>query len=767
MSVSFSMPYLISAILLGSLGVQANTVSNLVYETSDAWQPIDIDHLIVRAGSALDLSTIADVRRKPLVTGTSVSLPRLIIGSTGKLVAEDRPDTPIRLKGTGINYPWIAGAAKKDPDWKSTFSQQVLAAKRQGYNLIRTSADVGSLGQSFLPDNLDKTDFLAAELTRQGIYRIFDCNLYLRHAWEPGTNRMDYTLRMYLGDPIVRNAWKQGTDFMMNHVNPYTGLPWKEDSGIACVILYNEQEWGFFHPKSFLSKETQAEFDSRYRQWLQHKYATPGLLAKAWKDSTLKDFNQIVTPDNYPQDGTAPRDNDFILFCGELSRESARWMADTLRATGYTGLISQYNLSQGLEGQRTRWEVSPVSIANSYHNHPTSFDNPGSICEQDSSIGAGAWYWRNIAATRFADRPFIQTEFNHPFWNPYQHECGILYGAYSAFQGFDVLSIHENAVFQYVGKPGLSIFTVGRSPIARAGEFLSTCLFLRRDITPSPHRIELQIPQPYLESNGNGARMVSADQGKFAFVSGFSIAFAWSSPVEGVGKPRAPDLVINPVAGTAVQSAGGGWSITSTDLGKSTFSLDPVFAGMRDHGLLKKDNRSSASAGVFESDTGEIIMRTKEHLLKVVTPRTEAVSLEGLQSETLNRLQVVKTSVPALVAACAVDNNVLSASRRIVLIYATDAVNSRMELSPDRKKLINLGGLPVLLRVGKLEATLQNDQASTMKLYALGLDGSRQEELPLTAKAGVIQLSLDTRKLKKGPTPFFEIVAESNLGSRP
>ena len=767
MSVSFSVPRLISALLLGSLGVQASTVSNLVYEASDEWRPIDINHLIVKAGSALDLSTIADVPRKAAATGTSVGLPRLIIGRTGKLVAKDQPEVSIRLKGTGINYAWIVGAANKDPDWKSTFSQQVLAAKRQGYNLIRTSADVGSLGKSFLPENLDKTDFLAAELSRQRIYRIFDCNVYLRHAWEPGTNRMDYTLRMYLGDPIVRNAWKQGTDFMMNHINPYTGLAWKEDTGIACVILYNEQEWGFFHPKSFLAKETQAEFDTRYRQWLQHKYATPARLAKAWGDSSLNNFDQVVTPDNFPQDGTSPRDNDFVLFCGMLSRESAQWMTNTLRATGYTGLISQYNLSQWLEGQRTRWEVSPVSIANSYHNHPTSFDNPGSICEQDSSIGAGAWYWRNIAATRLADRPFIQTEFNHPFWNPYQHECGILYGAYSAFQGFDVLSIHENAVFQYVGKPGLSIFTVGRSPIARAGEFLSVCLFLRRDITPSPHRIELQIPQSHLESDGNGARIVSADQGKLAFVSGFNIAFPWAQPVEGVGKPSPPDLVLNPVAGTAVQSAGGGWSITSTDQGTSTFSLDPIFAGMRDHGLLKKDNCSSAATGVFESDTGEIIMRTKEHLLKVVTPRSEAVTLEGHQGESLNRLQVVKTSVPALVAACAVDNNVLAASRRIVLIYSTDAVNSRMELSPDRKKLVKLGELPVLLRVGKLEATLRNDQAATMRLYALGLDGSRQEELPLTAKAGVIHLSLDTRTLKKGPTPFFEIVAESNSGSRP
>ena len=88
---------------------------------------------------------------------------------------------------------------------------------------------------------------------------------------------------------------------------------------------------------------------------------------------------------------------------------------------------------------------------------------------------------------RFADRPFIETEFNHSFWNPYQHEGGILFGAYSAFQGLDALMIHDAAVFFYADRqPALGTFSVGKSPIFRANEFLLGCLYLREDVKVSP-----------------------------------------------------------------------------------------------------------------------------------------------------------------------------------------------------------------------------------------------------------------------------------------
>ena len=187
------------------------------------------------------------------------------------------------------------------------------------------------------------------------------------------------------------------------------------------------------------------------------------------------------------------------------------------------------------------------------------------------------------------------------------------------------------------------------------------------------------------------------------------------------------------------------------------FNIHAVFAVK---GILSKDNLSEPSKGIFQSDTGEIIMRTKENLLKIVTARSEAVTLEANKGEKLGQLNVVNTSIPGMIAACAIDKEKLADSKRIVLIFSTEAVNSGMELSSDRVTLVDLGKPPVLIRSGKLDITLDNSNGAKMSLYSLGFDGTRREKLPFKFDGKTLNISVDTRTLKDGPTPFFELVAE-------
>ena len=208
------------------------------------------------------------------------------------------------------------------------------------------------------------------------------------------------------------------------------------------------------------------------------------------------------------------------------------------------------------------------------------------------------------------------------------------------------------------------------------------------------------------------------------------------------------------------QPTGGGWAIEVSDNKNSKFSLDIAVAGMKEKGILSKDNLSEPSKGIFQSDTGEIIMRTKENLLKIVTARSEAVTLEANKGEKLGQLNVVNTSIPGMIAACAIDKEKLADSKRIVLIFSTEAVNSGMELSSDRVTLVDLGKPPVLIRSGKLDITLDNSNGAKMSLYSLGFDGTRREKLPFKFDGKTLNISVDTRTLKDGPTPFFELVAE-------
>ncbi|MBR5839944.1 MAG: hypothetical protein IKZ84_15495, partial [Victivallales bacterium] len=82
-----------------------------------------------------------------------------------------------------------------------------------------------------------------------------------------------------------------------------------------------------------------------------------------------------------------------------------------------------------------------------------------------------------------------------------------------------------------------------------------------------------------------------------------------------------------------------------------------------------------------------------------------------------------------------------------------------LTLSPDRSTNIQSGHAPTLLRCGQLQ--LQFDRpAKGFKLYALGFNGARREELPLIKRNGKTSISIDTATLKDGPTVFFELTAE-------
>jgi len=181
---------------------------------------------------------------------------------------------------------------------------------------------------------------------------------------------------------------------------------------------------------------------------------------------------------------------------------------------------------------------------------------------------------------------------------------------------------------------------------------------------------------------------------------------------------------------------------------------------MKRSGLLAESNVSEPSKGVFESDTGEITMRAQENLLKVVTPLSEAVTLEAGRSEAVGRLEVIGSDTAAMVGVCSVDGKDLWESRRMVLLYTTETANSGMEVTPDRTTMFNYGTMPTLMKVGRLDATLQTAHGKDMALYALGLNGERRERLALAWEEGRLRIHLDTASLKDGPTPFFELVMD-------
>lgn len=724
---------------------------SLRFVANHEWKPVDMSGVLVKAGSALDLTKASAI---PQEKSENPALPRLVVGPDGKLAAQGHPDQRVRLAGTSVPYTLrVTG-----DNWKAEVAELCQGARRQGYNFFRVfSLDRMSptTDLSITPENLDKVDYLVSEAGKNGIYLYLIVTSYCYYLANPAAQvpiRDDIRARMYLGDPKLRKAWRYGAETILNRVNPYTGVALKDDPTVACVEFSNEQENGLMLLDR-VSQKTREAFDARFQAWLLEKYKTLEALTEAWKDSSITSFEDIKVPKKLQGLGSGPQPDDFVLFCNTLARENADWFIKTIGEIGYKGLTAQYNLPYWLGDCEVRYEKSQVAIVNKYFNHPSAQSEPGSKVRQNSAVSDEARYWAAMNATRFADRPLFVTEFNHAFWNQYQHQGGLLFGAYSAFQGIDAIVVHESAVTAKVAGPNWA-WSVGYNPVARANEFLSSCLFLRGDVKVSPNRVDLEIPEDLMGS----MTAVSVDQSKIGLMSGFSVSFPWAPTPEGIGSASKADMVIAPAAGGEIQASG--WSVDTVAAKDSQFSGDDFVTSMKAAGILPASNISRPSNGVFQSNTGEITLRARENLLKVTTEKTEGVSLNGAKGEELNRLNVINTTAPALVAACSVDDGNLEESKKIVLLYSTEIANSNMELSRDRVTLIKAGGLPVLMKTGKLSVSLRNKYGASMALYALGIDGTRREKLPMEFSDGVLKIDIDTANLENGPTPFFELVVQ-------
>ncbi|MBQ6534254.1 MAG: hypothetical protein IJI37_03720, partial [Opitutales bacterium] len=191
------------------------------------------------------------------------------------------------------------------------------------------------------------------------------------------------------------------------------------------------------------------------------------------------------------------------------------------------------------------------------------------------------------------------------------------------------------------------------------------------------------------------------------------------------------------------------------------FSIEDFAEVMRQKKILPPENISDPKNGVFQTDTGEITMRANESLLKVATPRTEAVSLLAGKGEKIGALEVVSTSENAAIALSSLDGNPISKSSRMLLIFSTEDRNTGETFSNDGVVLLNRGRSPVRLRAAKLELLADLDKSKKFALYPLHSNGERRDKIAsVSAAGGKAKISIDTAALKNGPTVFFELAEE-------
>lgn len=732
------------------------------FTAREGYLPTDLSCSVIQPGSALDLSTLTDAPAGKY--GQARLLPDGTIGFAKK------PET-VRFFGFSSGIPENVWKNCSDAEFEKNAPAYAKAVRAQGYNFVRFHGiDQWLMAHSTrdltpLPKIRDRWDRLIAEFKKEGIY----VQLNLLAFWLGSSEKEWFTIaegrtmhkNMFtLGRTWERERFRKVAEMLLNHTNPYTGLKWKDDPVFLSVEFYNEL--GLAIPGAEKMKREHPDaykfFMEKWKEFLKNKYAdaTDAQLPYELRKGR-KPYRGLENPPIPVSWAISQLQNDYDEFWYENLKQSYKFCNSVVRDLGWKGIVVNCPMPAAREAVVT-WESDIVPDGHGYHCHPWNGEQPGSRVESYSSVAQEASVFRQMHGKRVYGRPFFCNEFNYVFPNPYQYESPVAFAAYAALNNWSTIATHTPAVYLKIPKNmALHSFDTGNNPVLRAGEYLASLFFRRGDVKSAPHRIAIMSSKKEVFSPGRSSSVVAPVLSRLTLLTDASVMFSDIQPAPTMPKLPRPDWVVS----SSKDQAGMSWHewyAEMKDTPTNTSALEAAIAVMRRKGWLPAGNLTDVAKGIYQSETGEITLFSKEKKLTVITPRSEAVALPGNSSAKLDKLEVRKTGVNALIALASVEKVPLNKAKRMVLICSTRPANTGMERTLDDELLRINGTTPVLLQSGKFELAVRHPDK--LRCFALRLDGKRMEEIPTNTDNGGTVIALDTATLKNGPTPFFELTAE-------
>ena len=290
------------------------------------------------------------------------------------------------------------------------------------------------------PQKLDQLDYLLAEFKKAGVYATFD--LYAMGALG-SCEGFDKPLNSNTVKAIVpihkpaEDQWFRRAMEIFDHVNPYTGLKWKDDPAVLFVTLMNEDSiasvwWG-----------AADVYVKKYNEWAKAK----GRPQYEKKDiGKRREFAGVRA---------------LISGCNWWDNAAQTYERDAL------GLVDNHG----------------------YGDHPQpSYQKLPFHINQSSNIKSGAPSYNEPvmkAPSRILGKPFAVTEFNFCSPSRLRGEGGLMMGAYAALQDWDAIYrfawSHARAALS--GTHEVKGFDNVRDPVGQLTERQIVLLFGRGDVS--------------------------------------------------------------------------------------------------------------------------------------------------------------------------------------------------------------------------------------------------------------------------------------------
>ncbi len=679
------------------------------------WRPFT-HRLEVEPGSALDMT---------FLTEAPAGKYGRVINSGGHFAFADRPDRPVRFYGTNLCF--TANYLEKA---ECEALAERLAAL--GYNSVRFHHHDGGLVNKDAPDSLtilpeqqDKLDYLFSCLKARGIYLTTDIYVsrYLKAAEVPelGKDSRGIKALVPVSDPVLANL-KAFAKLFLEHVNPYTGLAWKDDPALFGISFVNEntlyETWG-------RDPVVRLIYEREFHRWTEEQKLSVDTDQK--KAAALTRFI------------TAMQIRSFT--------EMKKYVAGEL---GCQALYTDCNMSNFLCQTLARNQFDYVDN-HTYWDHPRFPEKAWALpfgFHNRSVVRSGCSVPRNSMPTRIFGKPFIMTEFNYVLPNQYRGEGGLVMGALAALQDWDGIyrfayaHTRENAVEVRPAER----FDVATDPLALLAERIIALLYRRGDVQPARTIVPLVITPDCADVAG----------GQSGSGESFPNEYDALGLVHRIGS-----LVVGPTAAwPQADYVIARENLTAADVGGRT--VFQTGEGLTDKliaaGKLKPEELDLKNTGRARSDTGELTLDTQAGTFTVVTPRSEGAVLPAEAEFAGRQLHVSGNTAFATIFAASLDDQPLAAARRVLILHLTDINNTKMKfLDPQHAMLGNFGQLPHLVRAGRATLKLTRTAAGQPQAWALDITGKRQQPVEVKALPDGVELVVDTAA-PAGSSLAYELV---------
>ncbi len=333
---------------------------------------------------------------------------------------------------------------------KEQAAQIAAYLAKLGFNAVRLphmSSDpyLGQLIDPSLPGHqkalefLDRFDYFIAQLKARGIYVHLSTNhrpSFSRLPWIPdslllleGDNKGWHSTRIATAiEELLQDAHKKFIQILLTHRNPYTGFTYAEEPAVAFLEIANENglvdRW---NPRTIENPIDQ--LPPYYQQKLDE-------LWKLWSNNT-----QTQRPrggDNISVEEKA----QYFRFLADLDKQYYKNIITFIKnKIGFRGVIIGTQGFSWLE-QWVQYQVADVLDSHAYWDSPQFTGKPkrenewtthGQSAIDNLEHSALAW----LSFRRVAGKPFIVTEYNHSYPNPYGIEGIPLLAAIAARQDWD------------------------------------------------------------------------------------------------------------------------------------------------------------------------------------------------------------------------------------------------------------------------------------------------------------------------------------------